>query len=332
MMNNRWIAATLALALMAAAVPDSAEARRFGGGRAIGMQRQAPPPKAPPQNTPPQQAQPATPGQTAPNAGVPAAGATTAAAAAGRRSWMGPIAGLAAGLGLAALASHFGFGEGLANFMMLMLLALVGFAALRMLMSRMAGARPREAVAGAGAATARAPWAQPGPPAAAERAMTPAAGDNVSVTGVPLAPLGVGPAAAVRQTSQEALGLNLPAGFDLPAFERVAKLIFIRMQAANDKADLDDLREFTTPEMFAAVRLDLQERHGAAQQTDVERVDAKLIDFADEPTRQVASVRFTGLVREEAHEPPEPFDEVWHLVKPADGSRAWAIAGIQQPQ
>ena len=65
-------------------------------------------------------------------------------------------------------------------------------------------------------------------------------------------------------------------GFDLPAFERVAKMIFIRLQAANDAGDLDDLRQFTTPEMFAATRLDLQERGKAAQQTDVERVDAEV--------------------------------------------------------
>jgi predicted lipid-binding transport protein (Tim44 family) len=125
---------------------------------------------------------------------------------------------------------------------------------------------------------------------------------------------------------------SLPEGFDTEAFERLAKMIFIRMQAANDSADLNDLRTFTTPELFAALRLDLQERGPAAQHTDVEKVDATLIDYAQESDRQVVSVRFQGLVREEAGAEATPFDEVWHLVKPADDSRAWAIAGIQQRQ
>ena len=104
------------------------------------------------------------------------------------------------------------------------------------------------------------------------------------------------------------------------------------LQAANDARDLDDLRQFTTPEMFAAIRLEIQERGTAAQQTDVERVDAQVIDYAAEDGRQIVSVRFQGLVREEADASAVAFDEVWHLVKPEGDVGTWAIAGIQQPQ
>ena len=131
--------------------------------------------------------------------------------------------------------------------------------------------------------------------------------------------------------SAPALAANtLPPGFDTEAFERIAKMIFIRMQAANDTADLNDLRQFTTPEMFASVKLDLQERGSAAQQTDVVKIDAQVIEFATEAERQIVSVRYHGLIREEKDGVAAPFDEVWHLVKPVDGSREWAIAGIQQ--
>ena len=123
---------------------------------------------------------------------------------------------------------------------------------------------------------------------------------------------------------------RLPAGFDAAAFERIAKMIFIRMQAANDAGDLNDLRAFTTPEMFAAARLDLQERGGVAQQTDVVQIDAEVLDFAQEDGRQIVSVRFHGLIRELKDGGADRFDEVWHLVKPLDASREWAIAGIQQ--
>jgi len=109
-------------------------------------------------------------------------------------------------------------------------------------------------------------------------------------------------------------------------------MIFIRLQAANDARDLDDLRQFTTPEMFAALRLDLQDRGSAAQQTDVEKVEAQVIDYAAEDGKQIVSVRFQGLVREQTGAAAEAFDEVWHLVKPEGEAGAWAIAGIQQPQ
>lgn len=336
-MTHKWLAALMALVLTATLTPDLADAKRLGGGKPIGMQRQLPAKPAP--QTPPQQAQPTTPAQPGATATNPApAGAAAAAAAPAKRSWMGPLAGLAAGLGLAALASHFGFGEGLANFMLIALLAIVAVFAVRFVLSRLGGNRPREALAGAGA-SANSVAPQPLRPVAQDgqtlqrAGVSPVADDSVSVTGVPLAPIGaaaasVAPAAAVPATSVTAP--QLPEGFDLPAFERAAKMIFIRLQAANDAADLEDLREFTTPEMFAGARLEIQERGGVAQQTDVEKVDAELIDFVQEPTRQVASVRFHGLVREDKNAPTEAFDEVWHLVKPADGQRAWAIAGIQQ--
>ncbi|HET7794150.1 MAG TPA: Tim44-like domain-containing protein, partial [Rhizobacter sp.] len=139
-----------------------------------------------------------------------------------------------------------------------------------------------------------------------------------------------GAAAPVAREPSFATAHSLPAGFDAPAFERVAKLIFIRMQAANDAGNLDDLRQFATPEMFATFRLDLQDRQGAGQQTDVVQLNAQVLDFAQEAERQVVSVRFHGLIREEKDGATTPFDEIWHLVKPNDGSSEWAIAGIAQ--
>jgi len=214
---------------------------------------------------------------------------------------------LAAGLGLAALASHFGFGDELANFMMIALLAMVAVFVVRLLMRRFASNRSAPVgmrLAGAGAplpadtTTWRTAQAQP----AAAAAMAPAT----------------------------AASGHVPADFDAAGFERIAKMIFIRMQAANDSADLNDLRAFTTPELFASIRLDLQERGNAPQQTDVVQIDAEVLDGAQESERQVVSVRFHGLVRELRDSGATPFDEVWHLVRPLDGSREWAIAGIQQ--
>ncbi len=320
-MKTWWLGA-LVIAISTAVVPMDSEARRLGGGGSQGMQRSLPA-RSTPDSVP---ARPATPTQAAP---ATAAGAT-AAAAAPKRSWMGPLAGLAAGLGLAALASHFGFGEGLANFMMLALLAVVAVVAIRFLMNRF-GTKSRGtggmAMAGAGGAASHS-----ASPAQQAWQSTAAAGEPMLKQGLsPASGTAVGGAAVAGSlASTAAPARTVPAGFDVPEFERIAKLIFIRLQAANDAGDLDDLRRFTTPEMFAAARLDLQERSGAAQQTDVVEVAAEVLDVAEEAERQIASVRFHGLIREEAGATPNRFDEVWHLTKPTRGDGGWLIAGIQQ--
>ncbi len=303
-----WLMAVLLVSVSIALVPTAVDAKRLGGGRPAGMQRTAPDKPAQSAPTTPA-ANPNAPGAPA-NAAAPAApGAMPPAAAAPTRSWLGPVAGLAAGLGLAALFSHLGMGEGFANIVMLALLAMVAFVAIRWLMRRFAsgGSQPMPyAMAGAGAAG-------------------PGAGSNALAPPPRIEPRLASPDAPAATGTR----LALPADFDVAAFERISKTIFIRLQTANDGADLNDLRAFTTPELFASLRLDLQERGPTAQQTDVVALNAELLDFAQESERQIVSVRFHGLIREEASAPAAPFDEVWHLVRPLDGSRSWAIAGIQ---
>ncbi len=294
---KRWIAALSVALCSIALLPSIAEAKRLGGGGFSGMKRDVPT-RTTPDAVP---AKPAAPTQAAP---APANAAAAGAAAAPKRSWLGPVAGLAAGLGLAALMSHLGLGAEFAEFIMLAVFVLVAFVAIRFLMRRFAGGNtPRAALATPNgmAFSGGTGTAAPAPTAAAAR------------------PQGYATAAASR----------LPADFDAAAFERVAKMIFIRMQAANDAGDLNDLRAFTTPEMYASIKLELQERGGVAQQTDVVQIDAEVLDFAQERQQQVVSVRFHGLIRELKDGGADAFDEVWHLVKPLDGSREWAIAGIQ---
>jgi predicted lipid-binding transport protein (Tim44 family) len=315
--------AVCVLALSTALAPTLAEAKRLGGGGSSGMQRSAPAPKPAQQPGTPAQ----TPNQAPVQQAVPGAAtaATGAAAAAGKRSWMGPLAGLAAGIGLAALLSHFGLGEAFADMMMIALLALVAVFAIRWLMNRNRKTAPTLAPAGAGAGFGGQPM-QRGSHEASWPSAAPQSGSSpsVSMPGSAAASFGAAPAAA-------AFAPSLPADFDRAGFERAARMIFIRMQSANDRADLEDLRRFTTPEMFAAIRVDLQDRQGAAQQTDVVEVRAEAIDFARESDRDIVSVRYSGLIREEAGRDAQAFDEIWHLVREharSDGS--WLIAGIQQ--
>ena len=293
--------------------PMDAEAKRLGGGRASGMQRQMPAkqPTATPDAAPNQMNKSAAPT----NAAAP--NAAGAAAQPAKRSWMGPIAGLAAGLGIAALMSHLGMGEAFGNFLMMALLAVAAVALIAFLMRRFKGGAQQARgpqLAGAGAPYGQ-QFNQPAGRDAFAQPMQRQAFDGA-------------PAAASAGAAVGGNLSNVPAGFDAEGFQRIAKMIFIRLQAANDAGNVDDLRKFTTPELFASLRLDLQERGNAANQTDVMQLDAELVDTAQENGQWVASVRFHGLIREDVNAGAEPFDELWHLVKPLDNSGEWAIAGI----
>lgn len=269
-------------------VSEAEAARRFGGGGSFGMQRQA---------TPPAKAPTAAPAPTS------AAGA--AAAAQPKRSWLGPLAGLAAGIGLASLLSHFGLGEGVAQFLMFALLALAVVMAVRFFLNRRNGTNPAPMQYARAAANPSA-----------------AAGANTAK----LESLAGGGSAAPAAASAAPAML---AGFDAEAFVRQAKLMFVRLQAANDTGNLDDLREFTSPEVCAEAQMQIKERGGAMQRTEIVTLEAAVIESAQEFGRYVVSVHFHGTLREDDGA-AEAFDEIWHVTKPLDGSRGWAVAGIQQ--
>ena len=311
-MKNLVFAAAVALVSTLALAPAESDARRFGGGSSSGMQRSMPSaaPKAP-----------AAPQQAAPAAAPAAAGAAPAAAAA-KRSWMGPIAGLAAGLGIAALMSHLGLGEAFGNFLMLALLALAAVFVIRFFMRRAGGqGAQREQLAPAGAPPVAPGWNKPAQ--APVMARSNAGEAAVSADGTTRLP------AMPGSTLASVVPSTLPSDFDAEGFSRLAKMIFIRMQAANDTGDLNDLRSFTTPEMFAVAKMELQDRAGKSQTTDVVHVNAEVLDLAKEGERQVVSVRFHGQIREDIGAPAEDFDEIWHLTRFGDNP-GWSIAGIQQ--
>lgn len=290
MKNMFAVLSTVVAVFAAVALPvQEAEAKRLGGGSSFGMQRSAPAPTR--QALPPKQA----PQQAAPAQGA----AANTAAQAGQRSWLGPVAGLAAGLGLAALASHLGFGEEMASFLLILLLVGGAILLFKMLTrSRQPQGQFRPAGAGAHGASL---------PMAFEASKVGAGGTAMT------APAG-----------------NIPAGFDVEGFLRQAKLNFIRLQAANDRGDMDDLKSFLTPEVFAEIQMQYAERGRGAQFTDVVQLDADLLEVVTEGGQHIASVHFHGLLREEEGAEAQAFAEIWHLAKPVEGGFGWRVAGIQQ--
>jgi predicted lipid-binding transport protein (Tim44 family) len=236
--------------------------------------------------------------QTPPSQAAPAAPAATPQPAGNR--WLGPIAGLAAGLGLGWLIGQGGLGGMMGS---LLLMALVGFAVvfvLRLLTRRKDAGNMQ--YAGAGNEPAAAP-----PPS--------------------LAPA-IGAAPVFGAHPQP----NIPAGFDTDGFLRQAKLNFVKLQAVHDSGKLDELREFTTDEMFESIKQDLREHAASGQQTDVVTLNADLLEALTEGNTHWASVRFSGMIRENADGQPESFQEIWNLAKPVSGATGWVLAGIQQMQ
>ena len=231
--------------------------------------------------------------QAAP-AATPSA-APAAAPAAGGNKWLGPLAGLAIGAGLGALFMGGGLsGMGGAIGSILMMVALAALVMFLIAKFRKPQA-PAMQYAGQGA-----PFSQP---------------ETQAYAG------GSSAAPAVK---------NIPADFPVDAFLRSAKMSFIRLQAANDRKDLNDIREYTTPEMFAEISMQLQERGNAAQTTEVIAVNADLLEVVTENNHAIASVRMTGQLSENKGA-AENFDEIWHVQKDLQNDKAvWLLSGIQQ--
>jgi predicted lipid-binding transport protein (Tim44 family) len=313
------IAAVTAVAVLGA---DVADAKRLGGGRSLGTQRQsiAPAPAPAPSAT--------TPSGAASNPVMPASPATAAAARpgtpgaaaapSGASRWLGPIAGIAAGLGLAALLSHFGLSESFASFLLLGLIVIAGIAVVRMLMSRKTATQPMarygNTIGGVSGAYAGAQRFQPAneitpPGAASSSRIEPTWG-------------GINTAPGARR---------LPPGFDPAPFLEQAKLQFRRLQEANDKGDRDALANVTTPAMYRDIVRELDQRE-AHVPTDIVALDAEVIDVTQEGSTYVASIRFKGMLREDGAADAAPFVEIWNLEKPVNGSTGWLLAGIQQTE
>ena len=294
---KRIALAVFAVVIGVGAMVQDAEAKRVGGGKSSGVSRDSTVMK--------RDAVPAKPAAAPTQAAAPAA---AAAPPSGMSRWLGPLAGLAAGIGLAALFSHLGMGEGMANVMMILALAMAAVFAVRWLMKR------RQSVGGMQPAMQYA-----GAPTGMESARSADSSPPVSAGG-----MGAGPVVAAAVAS------HVPADFDVDGFLRQAKLNFIRMQAANDRGDMEDIRQFCTPEMAAEIQMQFQERNQLAQETNVLQLNAELLDVSTESDWALASVRFSGQLVEEANAGAVAFSEVWHLTKLVDGGQGWRIAGIQQ--
>jgi predicted lipid-binding transport protein (Tim44 family) len=313
------LAATLALS-----AGFDADAARLGGGRSVGKQssnvvrREAAP------------VAPAAPAQNATNAARPAPAATPAPAAAPKRPWGAMLGGLAAGLGLAYLAHSMGLGAEMGQFLMIGLVVLAGM----MLWGWFKRSRSTpQAPSSPYAFQSAAPVAPP-----AYRAEN--VGNDASARpferSSQMAPLDAGTGSMIGSALAGSQSWGVPAGFDSDGFLAAAKNNFITLQSAWDRSDISSLRAMMTDTMLGEIQAQLTEREshtgGHSNKTDVVMLEAKLLGIEDLGNDYMASVEFSGMIREEPSAGPSPFREVWNMTKPKSGASGWLVAGVQALQ
>lgn len=290
------------LLALGAVASNDAEAKRVGGSQSIGRQSQSASPSGQAQRS--QQAQPAQAAQAP-------------AAAAGNR-WMGPLAGLAAGLGIAALLSSFGLAEGLAqmlsNALLIGLVVVAGVMLFRFIANRR---RPDFAYGHGPANRQQTSGSQPLNQSGQAR-------PDAMFQGWQRAPLGSTSAANTVKVT------GFPTARDQAAFLASAKTLFMRLQGAWDRNEQGDIFELTTPEMFAQIKRDLEARGRQPSHTEVTQLEAEVLGTESTANETLVSVRFYGQMREDDANTAAPFQEVWNVVSDASGGDAWRLAGIQQ--
>lgn len=289
-----------AVAMMAASF--DAEARRMGGGKSFGRQSS---------NVTQQRQAVQPPAANMQRNAAPAAAAGGAAAKTGMSRFLGPLAGIAAGLGIAALLSHLGLGGALLEFLSsAALIAIVVFAVMFLIRRLRGGASPATQSAGG---MQRNGYQQPQASPSWQTSMPSAAA--------------TAPAAAEPQQVVDPSWF-IPADFDLPTFLVNAKQQFITIQGIWDKGDVEQLSEYLTDDLIAEFRGQIQARQDQSQDTEILLLNAELLGIEQVAGGHLASVRYSGMLREAPGAEGFHFEEVWNLYK-ADG-QGWLLAGIQQ--
>ena len=323
------LSAVFAVTLTLSGTP--ADAKRMGGGSSIGKQSSNVTQRQAPANN-------ATNPSAAPGAGA-------AAAAAPKKPWGAMLGGLAAGLGLAWLASSLGLGGAFGQIIMFALLALVvmvviGFV-MRKLKSRTANSP--------GATRAQSPFAFQGagnaPDTNATRSYSPAnVGNDASARpwersatafdGSSAAPVAGGSMIGSGLAGSQSWGV--PAGFDAEGFLAACKSNFVTLQDAWDRSDIQNLRAMMTDDMLEQIKMQLSDREthtgGTSNKTEVVMLDAKLLGIEEMSDVYMASVEFSGMIKEDTSSGASPFREVWNMTKPRTGGSGWLVAGVQALQ
>lgn len=314
---NLWSA--ILVAVLGASIflaGSSAEARRLGGGASFG--RQSP-------NVAQRQAVPAKPATTAPSVQTP------------RKPFGAILGGLAAGLGLAWLASSLGLSGVLGQALVFGLLALLVMLVVSFILRRLKGGSRREpsTYAWQGAESATFPNSYSPDKVGNDASARPWERGNAAFEANPVSPAASAAGSMIGSALGGSQSWGVPAGFDSDGFLKACKTNFVTLQAAWDNSDVNSLRAMMTDDMLAQITTQLTDREshtgGVANTTDVVMLDAQLLGIEELDDVYMASVEFSGMIREDVSAGASPFREVWNMTKPRTGG-GWLVAGVQALQ
>ena len=315
------IVLSAAMALSFGFASTSADAaKRLGGGKSVG-----------------QQSSNVTKRDAAPAAPAAAPGAAAAPAAAPKKPWGAMLGGLAAGLGLAWLASSLGLGGAMANILMFALLALVAVVVIGFVMRKIKGGsspgnQGNSPFAMQGAGNAATPKSYSPENVGNDASARPWERNSMAFDSAKTAGSGsmIGSGLAGSQS------WGVPDGFDAEGFLKACKANFLTLQDAWDKSDINNLRAMMTDDMLKEIKTQLAEREshtGAGiNKTDVQMLDAKLLGIEELADVYMASVEFSGMILEDVSAGASSFREVWNMTKPRNGTGGWLVAGVQALQ
>ena len=338
-MKKLW--SVILVGFMAFGSLDADAARRMGGGKSFGKQSN---------NVTQREATPTAPGAGVQNANAakPGAAPGAAAAAAPKKPWGGILGGLAAGLGLAWLANSLGLGAAFGQFMLIALLVLGAFVIFNMVMR--SRKNPPAASAGSPLAFQGAGSTSPAAAPTARQYSPDNVGNDASARPWERSATSFDAAHAPDVTSNRPHGSGvvigsalagsqnwgIPAGFDVEGFVVAAKRNFVTLQDAWDRSDIPALRAMMTDTMLAEIQTQLADREShigvQTNKTDVMVLEGQLLGIEELDDGYMASVEFTGMIREEPSAGPSPFREVWNMTKPKSGNSGWLVAGVQALQ
>ena len=271
---------------------DSAEARRMGFGRSIGK-----PPPIKRQVAPPTQAPKKTVDKTSANT-------SNALPNKSRGGFMGPIAGLAAGLGLAALASYMGIGEELMSFLLILLAGIAIFFIVRLVLRNM---QSQPSLVGA--------------PSSFNRS-------NIE-SSTPKKPV-MGSTSSYQNTQKETISQD-----EIESFLENSKKQFIEIQKIWDSRNIDNLKSFCTDDLILELSRQINERTNLFEKTSITELNASwqgMNTYFSKDGHEVDEVYvlFSGMVRENDNSASKEFSEIWTLQRLKSTNDGWLIAGITQ--
>jgi len=139
--------------------------------------------------------------------------------------------------------------------------------------------------------------------------------------------------------AQQPVARALRPQIDENHFLQAARDIFVRMQSAWDKQDIDDIRHFCTAEVAGKIEADLQGMGGIRTHNEVGMLDGSIVDSWIEADHEWVAVEFTAMLREQeldaegstTGETTHEVHETWIFRHdPQSEDPTWYLAGIQQ--